>query len=205
MMKRILCAFLTLIMVLSLVPATALTASAASLSVSENAITVLKQWNGYKSTCGADGYIGYGTACTTKATHGLGNHEINQLQADKALRTKLAELDKAINTFASKAGLSLTQSQHDALVLFSFDNGTAWTTGTGSFRSAVVNRLTGTDFLNAICRWKSGIADDKRRIGRGRRMERKMRPQAGCSGGADAPGGSGRPGRRRCPGGSRAG
>ena len=161
MKKRILCALLTLIMLLSLVPATALTASAAGMSISERAITVLKQWNGYHSTCGAIGYVGYGTKCEVKATHG--GHTINEKQADTALRAALKDLDAAINSFASSNGLSLTQGQHDALVLFSFDNGTAWTTGTGSFRSAVVNRLTGSEFLGAICRWNSSTGDDNRR------------------------------------------
>ena len=164
MKKRFLCALLTLIMLVSLVPATALTASAASYSTSEAAITVLKQWNGYRTNCKSDGYTGYGTPCTVKATHGTGTHTISEKQADTALRAALKDLDKAINTFASNAGISLTQSQHDALVLFSFDNGTAWTTGTGSFRSAVVNRLTGNAFLNAIGWWNASTADDNRRM-----------------------------------------
>ena len=164
MKKRFLCALLTLIMLVSLVPATALTASAAGHSTSEAAITVLKQWNGYRTNCKSDGYTGYGTPCTVKATHGEGTHTISEKQADTALRAALKDLDKAINTFASNAGLSLTQGQHDALVLFSFDNGTAWTTGTGSFRSAVVNRLTGNAFLNAIGWWNASTADDERRM-----------------------------------------
>lgn len=162
MKKRFLCALLTLIMLVSLVPATALTASAAGYTTSERAITVLKQWNGYKSTCNENGYTGYGTKCEVKATHGA--HGINEKQADTALRAVLKDLDKAINSFSSNAGISLTQGQHDALVLFSFDNGTAWTTGTGSFRSAVVNGLRGSDFLNAICNWNNSVWDDERRM-----------------------------------------
>ena len=43
MKKRIVCVLLTLIMLVSLVPATALTASAASLKTSEAAITIMKK------------------------------------------------------------------------------------------------------------------------------------------------------------------
>lgn len=164
MKKRFLCALLTLVMLVSLVPTTALNVSAAGKSVSESAITVLKQWNGYHTTCTGSGYIGYGTSCTVKAEHGKGTHTINEKQADAALRTALTDLDKAVNSFASSNGLSLTQNQHDALILFSFDNGTAWMTGTGSFRSAVVSRLTGNDFLTAICMWNSGDNDNRRLI-----------------------------------------
>ena len=162
MKKRIVCALLALIMLVSLVPATALTASAASLKTSEAAITVLKQLEGYSTTCNANGYTGYGTVCTEKGTHGT--HTTTEKKADVALREALADLDDAINSFASKNGLSLTQNKHDALVLFSFENGTAWTTGTGDFKAAVTSGKKGTEFLNAICWWDNNIADDNRRM-----------------------------------------
>ena len=62
-------------------------------------------------------------------------------EADKQLRTALKALDKSVNSFADKNGLGLSQGQHDALVLFSFENGTAWTTGTGDFQSAVAGGI----------------------------------------------------------------
>ena len=48
MKKRLLCFLMALFMAASLVPAAALPTFAASLSVSESAITVLKQLEGYK-------------------------------------------------------------------------------------------------------------------------------------------------------------
>ena len=161
MTKRLLCALLTVMMLVSLVPATALTASAAGISTSESAITVLKQWEGYSKNC-VNGYTGYGTKCTKEGDHST--HVTTEAQADAALRAELKELDSAINTFASKNGLALTQNKHDALVLFSFENGTAWTTGTGDFKSAVTSRARGSEFLNAICWWDSSTADDNRRM-----------------------------------------
>ena len=158
-MKRLVCVLLTLIMVMSMVP---VSASAAAFSTSESAITILKQLEGYSTTCDAKGYTGYGTLCTEKGTHGA--HKTNEKLADAALREKLKELDKAINTFASKKGVALTQNKHDALVLFSFQNGTAWTTGTGDFQAAVASGKTGSDFLNAICRWDTVKDDDSRRM-----------------------------------------
>jgi len=165
MKKRFLCALLTLLMLVSLVPATAFNASAASYSTSESAITILKQMEGYQRTC-QNGYIGYGTRCekcVENKTHDC-EEEISEKQADTALRAALKDLDSAINSFASKNGLSLSQSKHDALVLFSFENGTAWTTGTGDFKSAVVSGETGSDFLDAICRWEISVDDDNRRM-----------------------------------------
>nr|MBQ8244890.1 SH3 domain-containing protein [Oscillospiraceae bacterium] len=163
MKKRIVCVLLTLIMLVSLVPAAALTASAATRTTSEAAITVLKQMEGYSKNC-ANGYIGYGTKCPDCSLKEQGGHLMYEKEADKQLREVLADLDKAVNSFASKNGLSLTQGQHDALVLFSFENGTAWTAGTGEFQSAVKSGATGTKFLNAICLWESNTGDDNRRM-----------------------------------------
>lgn len=159
MKKRIVCVLLTLIMLMSLVP---VSASAAGLSTSESAITVLKQLEGYTTKCSANGYTGYGTKCTEDGIHG--NHFTTEKKADVALRAALTELDAAVNSFASNNGLSLSQSKHDALVLFSFENGTAWTTGTGDFKAAVTSGATGSKFLNAICWWDSSTADDTRRM-----------------------------------------
>ena len=166
MKKRLVCLLLTLLMLVSLVPATALTASAATLKTSEKAITVLKQLESYSGSCDANGYTGYGTRCTAKGDHGKGDekHKITQAEADAALRKELEELDKAVNSFASKKGLTLTQQKHDAMVLFSFDNGTAWVNGTGDLQAAITSGATGSKFLNAICWWNRDPVDDQRRM-----------------------------------------
>lgn len=162
MKKRLLCFLMALFMAASLVPTAALPTFAATLSVSESAITVLKQLEGYSKTCDTNGYIGYGTKCEKKKGHG--NHTITEKEADAALREALKDLDKAVNSFASKKGLSLTQGKHDAMVLFSFQNGTAWTTGTGDLQSAITSKAKGSEFLSAICRWNASTDDDNRRM-----------------------------------------
>lgn len=172
MKKRILCAILSLILLVSLIPTGTLTASAASNSVSERAITVLKQLQGYKSTCSSKGYWGYGTKCTEKDTTsyahgGVGGkkaHKISEVDADKALRAELKTIDKTVNSFASSNGLSLSQSKHDALVLFSYRNGTAWMSGTGDVKRAVTTGVTGNEFLNMFCNWQASDADNNRRL-----------------------------------------
>ena len=163
MKKRIVCALLALIMLVSLVPATAITAAAASNSMSESAITVLKSLEKYDRYCDTNGYIGYGTKCTGEGAHD-GAHEMYEKEADAALRKVLADLSTAVNSFAGKYGLGLSQAQHDALVMFSFENGTAWTTGTGDLQTAIRNRSTGTEFLDAICKWNYSTGDDARRM-----------------------------------------
>ena len=169
MKKRILCVLLTLIMLISLVPATAITAAAATNAVSENAIYVLKQLEGYQMNC-KDGYIGYGAQCPDCLGKKNVNADVNcgnimyEKEADSVLRKELKELDKAVNTFAANNGLNLAQSQHDALVLFSFQNGTAWTMGTGEFQTAIKSGATGSKFVDAICKWNYAVDDDYRRM-----------------------------------------
>ena len=154
MKKRIVCVLLTLILLMSLVP---VTASAASMAVSEKGITVLKQLQKYSATCkqvGTEWRNGYGTICTKSGDHTT--HTIKETDADKALRTKLKELDTAVNSFASSTGVTLNQNQFDALVLFSYDAGTAWMNGTGILRSAILNKAGAGEIINAMVSYDDG-------------------------------------------------
>lgn len=166
MKKRFVCALLTLVLLVGLVP---VTASAADHKISEAAITVLKQMTTFKNTCyyvtGSEFRTGYGTVCTEKH-HFLTNgqpkdteknvHTITEKQADTALRTYLAELDKQVNSFASKNNLTLTQNQHDALVVYTHGAGTAWLTGTGALKSAIVSKADTNELLNVMKSLKDG-------------------------------------------------
>ena len=178
MKKRIVCVLLTLIMLVSLVPATALTASAASLKTSEAAITIMKKLAIFKKDCyqvpGTNEFrIGYGTICSEKHKttykNGMvqdstdaGKHSITQAQADQALRKLILDLDAKVNSFASANSLTLSQCQHDALVLFTFDVGDSWMSGSGVVKSAIVSKASTNDLLKAMSDW-AGNQDDFRR------------------------------------------
>ena len=119
MKKRIACALLTLIMLVSLVPTAALTASAATNAVSEPMIEVIKEREGFSEKAYWDNSqwsIGYGTKSEEGAT-------ITKEEAEEALLKELAEVDAAVNKFASSKGLGLSQSKHDALVSFTYNCG----------------------------------------------------------------------------------
>lgn len=179
MKKRIVCVLLTLIMLVSLVPATALTASAASLKTSEAAITIMKKLAIFKKNCyqvpGTNEFrIGYGTICSEKHkttykngkvenSPDAGKHSITQAQADQALRKLILDLDAKVNSFASSNGLTLSQCQHDALVLFTFDVGDSWMSGSGVVRSAIVSKASTNDLLKAMSDWASDQDDFRRR------------------------------------------
>lgn len=178
MKKRIVCVLLTLIMLVSLVPVTALTASAASLKTSEAAITIMKKLAIFKKDCyqvpGTNEFrIGYGTICSEKHkttykngqvenSTDAGKHSVTQAQADQALRKLILDLDAKVNSFASANSLTLSQCQHDALVLFTFDVGTSWMSGSGVVKSAIVSKASTNDLLKAMSDW-AGNQDDFRR------------------------------------------
>ena len=162
-MKRIVCVLLTLIMLLSLVP---MGASAASFATSEAAITVLKQMTEYqfKGECylygGTEFRIGYGTVCEGEG-HNVDLtfnpdgkvHTISQTNADKALRAALKDVDTKVNNFATKNGVSLSQNEHDALVVFTYGVGDAWMNGTGSLKNVIVKGTESTDLIGAMMQY----------------------------------------------------
>ena len=162
-MKRFVCFLLTFLMIVSLVPATVLTASAASvLNTSTKAIEILKSLEGFSSKPYQDSgktqwYIGYGTAITD-AEKDKYVDGITQSEATALLKTHLENTaDTAVNNFAKKYNIAFTQYQHDALSLFTYNCGTAWMTDAkGALRDAVVNGKKGNDFLNAICLYNGG-------------------------------------------------
>ncbi len=58
--------------------------------------------------------------------------------------------------------LTLSQCQHDALVLFTFDVGDSWMSGSGVVKSAIVSKASTNDLLKAMSDW-AGNQDDFRR------------------------------------------
>ena len=151
MKKRIACLLLTLVMLVGLIPAAAIPAKAAGFAVSEAGIRVIKEYvgfhkNAYESPKDSGNYkIGYGTPSVKNAT-------ISQANADKLLREKLAEIAASLEgTFGS----SLVQKRMDALIWYSFIEGTDWVYS--EFGNAVMNGTTGSDFVDAMCTWDFDI------------------------------------------------
>lgn len=149
MKKRLFSFILVLVMLISMLPATALKAHAATMTTSEDAIAMIKGFEGFHANAYMDNgqwTIGYGTSSEEGAT-------ITEEEADRVMREHVATLETAINTFAASNGLNLNQGKFDALISFSFNCGTAWTKSAGKFRSAVLNGTTGNEFLYAISLW----------------------------------------------------
>ena len=106
MKKRIACLVLALVMLVGLIPLSAVKASAAGYSVSSAGVRVIKDYvgfhkNAYKS---GDSYkIGYGTPSRSDAT-------ITEANADKLLREELAKIAGEVSK--ALGGASLVSRYH---------------------------------------------------------------------------------------------
>lgn len=153
MKKRITCLLLTLVMLLSLIPAAAIPAKAAGLTVSEAGIRLIKNYvgyhkNAYETYKDSGVYkIGYGTASVKGAT-------ISEANADKLLREELSKISTTLNT--AFGGMELVQKRVDALVWYSYIEGTSWATSGNKLYDAAKANKTGSELVDAMCTWDMG-------------------------------------------------
>ena len=157
MKKRIACLLLTLVMLVGLIPAAAIPASAASITVSEAGVRVIKEYMGFHKNAYQvaknDWRIGYGTPSVAGAT-------ITEANADQLLREKLKEIISVISPVIT---VNLVQRRMDALVWYSYVEGTAWTVSAPALVSAINSNTTGSAFVDAMCTWDydaAGFTDD---------------------------------------------
>ncbi|MGM9603486.1 MAG: SH3 domain-containing protein [Faecousia sp.] len=150
MKRKFACMMMALVLVISLLPLGAIhTQAASNLNYSENVVNLIKQFEGFSATAYWDvnqWTVGYGTT-------GYAGQTISMEEADLALRDRLNTINQKINQFTATNNLYLNQYQHDALICFSFNCGTDWTTQGGRFFNAVVSGAGVNEFLFAISLW----------------------------------------------------
>ena len=150
MRKRILYSLLAAIMIVAMLPGLAFPASAASqMTASEDLVDFIKEHEGFRSEAyvsGGQWSIGYGTSASPGDT-------ITREEAEEALRDHLLGVEKSLNSFITRYGLSLDQGQFDALASFTYNCGAAWMSQSGRFRTAVIKGASESQFLFAISLW----------------------------------------------------
>lgn len=150
MKNRVICVLLALLMVVAMLPATAVEANAQSAMVaSEEVIKCIKEYEGFRAAAYVSGgvwSIGYGTSAKPGDT-------VTEVEAEQALRAHLHSLEAYVNRFADQNNLRLTQNQFDALISFSYNCGVVWMNQNGRFRDAVVKGGSEADFLFAMSLW----------------------------------------------------
>ena len=101
--------------------------------------------------------VGYGTTCPSDMVEYYMQNGITEKEAETLLRNSLLAIEREIQIrVVEKYNLKLTQNQFDALVMFSFNCGTAWCyEETGTFHVAIANGATGNDLIRAFALWCS--------------------------------------------------
>ncbi len=165
-MKRIVCFLLAMVMLLGLIPMTAITANAASSwNTSSKAINkILTKPDRFQEYAQEGGYIGYHTkvAADKAAAQALYPNGISEDKALELLKDYLEDtVDVKINEFTSSRNVDLTQQQHDALAVFCMEEGFGWMTSGDPLYEAVRTRKTGNDFLNAIAQKNNGVTNSE--------------------------------------------
>lgn len=127
------------------------------LSISSDAVELLKKEEGFSKKPYwdyAQWTVGYGTKCPDDKLEEYKKNGISEEAAEQLLRNYIARFEGEINKFATKTGTKLNQNQFDALMLFSYNCGTAWMySTTGILYKAIVNGATGNELINAFSRW----------------------------------------------------
>lgn len=161
MRKRITSFLIAMVMLLGMVFAGTVPAYAESaMTASDECIEVLKLEEGFSRTPYWDFTqytVGYGTRCPSDMVEHYTQNGITEEEAEILLRNHLASVERDINVkIIDKYGLILAQNQFDALVLFSYNCGTAWAYETGgTFHNAIVKGATGNDLIRAFALWCS--------------------------------------------------
>ena len=156
--KRVISLILALALVFGLVVMGITTVSAVSeMSSSDEAIALLKKEEGFSATPYwdyAQWTVGYGTRCPDDKLEEYKANGISVEAAEELLRQYVAKYDAEVNKFIDTTGLSLTQNQFDALMLFSYNCGSGWMyQTTGILYKALVSGATGNELINAFSRW----------------------------------------------------
>lgn len=127
------------------------------MRTSKDAINVLKGDEGFSTKPYwdyAQWTVGYGTRCPDDKLEYYRENGISQEEAEALLQLYLARFEEEIHKFMNRTGVTLTQQQFDALMMLSYNCGSAWSYDTkGNLYNAVISGATGSDVVYAFSRW----------------------------------------------------
>ena len=159
MKKRIISLILAAVIFVSLagIGVVPVSATTEGLKMSDEGIRILKAEEGFSRTPYwdyAQWTVGYGTKCPDDKLEEYKKNGITESEAEALLREFLVRFETEINDFASRYGMTFSQQQFDAMMLFSYNCGAGWTYDTtDAFHKAVRSGATGNDLIRAITLW----------------------------------------------------
>ena len=153
-MKKILSLFLSVILMVALLPSAAFAVE--TYTTSEEGVALIAEFEGFQPTPYSDDlgnwYIGYGTSCEP-ADYPYG---VTEEEAFWLLRQSLISAEDAVNKLLMDYGISVTQYQFDAMVSMTYTLGTQWMNPTYRFCSYLirgVQNYSEAEIVNAIATW----------------------------------------------------
>ena len=189
-MKRILSLLLALVLVLGTVmmitPSVSATNSDESTATepktyktSDDLIKLLKYEEGfmkYPQWDYSQYTVGYGTRCPSDKLAEYSAYGISEYDAEQLLRNYLINSENLINNkLIKKYNLNMTQSQFDALIMFSYNMGGSWVTDTSSnIHKVVVSGEVDNSIVDALTRWSRAGGSVKNYLIRRRLSESYM-------------------------------
>lgn len=154
-MKRSIAAILAAVMLICIAVATV--SADEILSASDEAVRILKLEEGFSTYPYwdyAQWTVGYGTKCPDDKLEEYRQNGITEEAAEELLRSFLAKFEAELHAFMIRTGVSLSQQQFDALMLFSYNCGSGWSyDANGGLYNAIVSGATGSELVNAFARW----------------------------------------------------
>lgn len=158
MTKRIICLILAIVLVLGLAMTGILSVMGnPTMTASAEAIALLKKEEGFSRTPYWDysqWTVGYGTACPEDKRAEYTANGIPEEEAEALLKQHIARFENELYKFMDRAGVTLSQQQFDALLLFSYNCGSSWTYQTTSnIYRAVASGAGGNLLIDGLTRW----------------------------------------------------
>ena len=163
-MKRIICMLLAFVLILTCLPAlpaAAVEASDGEMHVSQALLDKIKLMEGFSSKPYWDYQqysIGYGSLAGYSKSEVPEEYwdGITEKQAEALLKKEINErFEKPVMAYAAKNGLKFNQNEFDALVSFSYNCGTAWTSGCmiTTWLTSDPSSRTDISFVKAMGAW----------------------------------------------------
>lgn len=158
MIKRIICLILAIILVLGLaVTGIASVMGEPLMTTSAEAIALLKKEEGFSRVPYWDysqWTIGFGTACPEAKRAEYTANGISEAEAEELLKQHIARFENELYKFMDRVGITLSQQQFDALLLFSYNCGSSWTYQPNTtIYKAVAAGDTGNLLIDGLTRW----------------------------------------------------
>lgn len=156
MKRRIFNIILSLLLLVTFVLTPVPANAAGAMQPSEDCVAVLKKIEGFTKYPVLDYTqytVGYGTKCPDADLARYRSQGITQGEAEELLKAYLETMCQRLNKFASDNNLTLQQNQFDALVLFTYNVGTGWMSGTSDIKTAILTGASGNDLIYYLSRW----------------------------------------------------